>query len=135
MKIHLQTELDRLRKQLFHLSSVVEENLKLAILAVRDSDSELAETVRRNDAEVDALEVEVEEECLKILALHQPVAVDLRFLVAALKMYNDLERIGVVEHRRDRLVGQTAAVDDLVADREIGHALADFLDYARDIEA
>ena len=94
MKIHLQTELDRLKKQLFHLSSVVEENLKLAIRAVRDNDSELAEMVRRNDSEVDDLEVEVEEECLKILALHQPVAVDLRFLVAALKMNNDLERIG-----------------------------------------
>lgn len=94
MKIHLQTELDRLRKQLFHLSSVVEENLKLAMRAVRDGDSGLAEIVRKNDAEVDALEVEVEEECLKILALHQPVAVDLRFLVAALKMNNDLERIG-----------------------------------------
>ena len=94
MKIHLQTELDRLKKQLFHLSSVVEENLKLAIRAVRDSDSELAETVRRNDAEIDDLEVEVEEECLKILALHQPVAIDLRFLIAALKMNNDLERIG-----------------------------------------
>ncbi|MEN8006625.1 MAG: phosphate signaling complex protein PhoU [Candidatus Krumholzibacteriota bacterium] len=94
MKIHLQTELDRLKKQLFHLSSVVEENLKLAIRAVRDSDSELAEKVRRNDAEIDELEVEVEEECLKVLALHQPVAVDLRFLVAALKMNNDLERIG-----------------------------------------
>ena len=94
MKIHLQTELDRLKKQLFHLSSVVEENLKLAIRAVRDADSELAEKVRRNDAEIDELEVEVEEECLKILALHQPVAVDLRFLIAALKMNNDLERIG-----------------------------------------
>jgi len=94
MKIHLQTELDRLKKQLFHLSSLVEENLRLAIRAVRDNDSKLAETVRRNDAEVDDLEVDVEEECLKILALHQPVAVDLRFLVAALKMNNDLERIG-----------------------------------------
>jgi len=94
MKIHLQTELDRLKKQLFHLSSLVEENLRLAIRVIRDNDKELAATVRRNDAQVDALEVEVEEECLKILALHQPVAIDLRFLVAALKMNNDLERIG-----------------------------------------
>ncbi len=49
---------------------------------------------RPNDKEIDRLEVEVEEDCLKILALHQPVAVDLRFLIAALKMNNDLERIG-----------------------------------------
>ena len=46
MKIHLQKELDRLKKQLFHLSSLVEENLKLAIRAVTDGDAELAETVR-----------------------------------------------------------------------------------------
>ena len=46
------------------------------------------------DAEIDQREVEIEEECLKTLALHQPVAVDLRFIVAALKINNDLERIG-----------------------------------------
>ena len=47
-----------------------------------------------NDAEIDEMEVEIEEECLKILALHQPVAIDLRFIVAVLKINNDLERIG-----------------------------------------
>ena len=94
MKIHLQTELDRLKKQLFHLSALVEENLKLAFRAVKENDSSLAASVRNKDREIDALEVEVEEECLKILALHQPVAIDLRFLIAALKMNNDRERIG-----------------------------------------
>ena len=94
MKIHLQNELDRLKKQLFHLSSLVEENLKDAIVAVTESDDELAKNVRDRDDKVDDLEVQVEEECLKILALHQPVAIDLRFLIAALKMNNDLERIG-----------------------------------------
>ena len=66
MKIHLQTELDRLKKQLFHLSSVVEENLKLAIRAVRESDSELAETVRRNDAEIDDVRFVVDGEPTQI---------------------------------------------------------------------
>ncbi len=94
MKIHLQTELDKLKKQLFHLSALVEENLKLAFRAVKEDDSLLAASVREKDHDIDALEVEVEEECLKILALHQPVAIDLRFLIAALKMNNDLERIG-----------------------------------------
>ncbi len=94
MKIHLQKEIDQLKKRLFHLSSLVEENLEKAIRAVTRGDRELAREVRAKDAEIDLLEVEVEEECLKILALHQPVAVDLRLLVAVLKMNNDLERIG-----------------------------------------
>lgn len=94
MKIHLQKEIDHLKKQLFHLSSLVEENLRMAIRAVADGDAALAAKVKENDDEIDRIEVEVEEDCLKILALHQPVAVDLRFLIAALKMNNDLERIG-----------------------------------------
>jgi phosphate transport system protein len=94
MKIHLQRELEELKKSLFHLSSVVEENLKSAIRAVDTSDSALTAQVIATDDKIDRLEVEVEEECLKILALHQPVATDLRFLIAVLKMNNDLERIG-----------------------------------------
>ncbi len=94
MKIHLQRELEQLKKNVFHLSSLVEQNLKLALRAVDDSDSDLAAQVRERDREIDVLEVKVEEECLKILALHQPVAVDLRFLIAVLKMNNDIERIG-----------------------------------------
>ena len=94
MKIHLQRELEQLKKNVFHLSSVVEQNLKLALRAVNESDTNLATQVRDRDREIDTLEVKVEEECLKILALHQPVAVDLRFLIAVLKMNNDLERIG-----------------------------------------
>ena len=94
MKIHLQKELDRLKRQLFHLSALVEESFTLSIAAVLTGDEQAAAVLQKRDTEVDQLEVEVEEECLKILALHQPVATDLRFLVAALKMNNDLERIG-----------------------------------------
>lgn len=94
MKIHLQTELDRLKQQLFHLSSLVEENFLLSVRTVLEGDATAGETAKRHDVEIDRLEVDVEEECLKILALHQPVAIDLRFLITALKMNNDLERIG-----------------------------------------
>jgi phosphate transport system protein len=94
VKIHLQRELEQLKKNVFHLSSLVEQSLKLALRAVHESDSNLGAQVRERDREIDLLEVKVEEECLKILALHQPVAVDLRFVVAVLKMNNDLERIG-----------------------------------------
>lgn len=94
MKIHLQRELDSLKKHLFHLSSLVEEILNESIQAITMNDGQLAASINAKDKEIDRLEIEVEEECLKILALHQPVAVDLRFLIAALKMNNDLERIG-----------------------------------------
>jgi phosphate transport system protein len=73
---------------------MVEENLMTAVKAITDHDSELADRVIDTDPEIDALEVEVEEECLKILALHQPVAADLRYVIAVLKINNDLERIG-----------------------------------------
>ena len=65
-----------------------------AVDAVMTSDRKKAEAVIDNDIEIDHFELDVEEECLKILALHQPVAGDLRYVIACLKMNNDLERIG-----------------------------------------
>jgi phosphate transport system protein len=94
MAIHLQKEIDRLKKQILTLSSLVEDNLQKAVKAITDRDPKLAARVIDRDVEIDDLEVEVEEECLKALALHQPVATDLRFIVAVLKINNDLERIG-----------------------------------------
>jgi phosphate transport system protein len=76
------------------LSALVEESVHMAVKAVLGRDSELAGQVVEKDAEIDQIEVEVEEDCLKIMALHQPVAIDLRFLIAVLKINNDLERIG-----------------------------------------
>jgi phosphate transport system protein len=73
---------------------VVEESVEKAVRSINIRDVNLAREVIENDHSIDLLEVEVEEECLKILALHQPVAVDLRFVVAVLKINNDLERIG-----------------------------------------
>jgi phosphate transport system protein len=94
MKIHLQRELDSLRKRVFHLCSLVEDNLTLAIQSVQRPDGALADTIRQRDREIDELEVQVEEECLKILALYHPVAADLRYLVSVLKLNADIERIG-----------------------------------------
>ena len=73
---------------------MVEDQVQMAVQALLERDAELAHEVERRDAEVDQREIEVEEECLKMLALYQPVAVDLRLIVAALKINNDLERIG-----------------------------------------
>jgi phosphate transport system protein len=102
---HLSGAFRELKKSLFTLSAMVEENLRLAIKAVRQGDSDLADQVRIRDLAIDQMEVDFEEECLKILALYQPVAIDLRFVIAVLKINNDLERIGdlavnIAEHAR-----------------------------------
>ena len=94
MPQRLQRELGRIKKRILALGGMVEERVRMAIKAIETKDAGLANEIRRRDYEIDAQEVEVEEECLKILALHQPVAVDLRFLIAVIKINNDLERIG-----------------------------------------
>ncbi|MFH1686108.1 MAG: phosphate signaling complex protein PhoU [bacterium] len=93
MTKYFQKEIEQLKKRVLHLTAKVEESLQMAVSSVEDLDANLAAQVVAGDAEIDRLEVELEEECLKNLALHQPVAIDLRFLVAALKINSDLERI------------------------------------------
>jgi phosphate transport system protein len=94
MAKHLEKELERLKKLIYTLSARVDESLELAVKSFQESDIELAKKVRANDTKIDDLELEVEEECLKALALYQPVAIDLRFIIAVMKMTSDLERIG-----------------------------------------
>ncbi len=94
MAKHLEKELERLKKLIYSLSARVVESLELSVKSFQENDIELAQQVIGNDRLIDGLEVEVEEECLKALALYQPVAIDLRFIIAVMKMTNDLERIG-----------------------------------------
>jgi phosphate transport system protein len=94
MSVHLQNEIDKLKKSLLSLCASVEAQVEKAVRALLNRDAQLADEVEQGDEEIDRREVEVEEECLRILALYQPVANDLRFVVSALKINNDLERIG-----------------------------------------
>lgn len=94
MSKHLERELDKLRNKIYQLCALVEESLSKALRSINTNNKLLANEVIQSDNKIDTMEIEVEEECLKILALHQPVAIDLRFIVAALKINNDLERIG-----------------------------------------
>jgi phosphate transport system protein len=94
MARHLQRELDQLKKRILALGAMAEDRVRMAVKAMENRDRELAERIISTDYEIDEAEMEIEEECLKILALHQPVAVDLRFLSAVIKINNDLERIG-----------------------------------------
>ncbi|SHJ17766.1 phosphate transport system protein [Malonomonas rubra DSM 5091] len=93
MAVLMQQELDVLKKQLLALSAEVEGRVKQAVQALLTGDRVLADKVKRGDAQIDNMEIELEEECLKVLALHQPVATDLRFIVSILKINNDLERV------------------------------------------
>lgn len=86
-------EIKRLKALLLEQGEAVEEQVRLAKQALLDFDVELARQIIDADDAIDQREVDLQEECFKILALHQPVAVDLRFLVAVLKFNNDLERI------------------------------------------
>ncbi|MFQ5700228.1 MAG: phosphate signaling complex protein PhoU [Acidobacteriota bacterium] len=94
MSIHLQRDMEHLKKAILSLGSMVEEATNKSILALVDRRPDLSQEVINGDAHIDREEVEIEEDCLKILALHQPVAADLRFIIGVLKVNNDLERMG-----------------------------------------
>jgi phosphate transport system protein len=113
MSVHLQREIDKLKKSLLSLCALVEDQLESAMDALQERDGTKAQRVQERDAEVDRREVEVEEECLKALALHQPVACDLRFLVSVLKMNKDLERIGDMAVNIARKASTVAGYSDV----------------------
>lgn len=94
MAVHLRREIDELKQELLSLCALVEEQVQQAVQALVERNLDRARQVVQRDPEVDRREIEVEEECLKILALYQPVAIDLRLIVCVLKINNDLERIG-----------------------------------------
>ncbi len=94
MRTHLQRDFERLTQKLLDVGARVEEAFRKSMEALTQRRLDLAEEVIDGDARIDDQEVEVEEECLKVLALHAPVATDLRRVVAFLKLNNDLERIG-----------------------------------------
>lgn len=110
-------EIDRLKKKFMVLGSLVEDRVQKACLAIETRDPDLLEEIIGSDWEIDEMEIEVEEECLKILALHQPVARDLRFLVAVIKINNELERIGDIAvniAKRVQVINKDAGIRTMV---------------------
>jgi len=94
MERHLDQELARLKEDLIRMAALAETAIGLAIKSLVSRDAELAKQVIASDEAINALEVEVDDLCLRIMALYQPEAKDLRFLAMALKINNDLERMG-----------------------------------------
>jgi phosphate transport system protein len=110
VKEHFSEQLEGLRRNLILMGGEVERQIQHAIEALTEVDEKKAAGVIAADAEIDRMEMVIEEQAVHLLALQQPVAVDLRFLVAALKINNDLERIGDhavnIAEGAERLAGQ-----------------------------
>jgi phosphate transport system protein len=114
MPKHLQRSIERLMKHLIDLSSRVEETVRISIRALDETDSQIVDKLYQADQEIDLIEIDIEEECLKIFALHQPVAIDLRYLVAVMKINNDLERIADLSVNIAEHVGQITSANKMV---------------------
>ncbi len=109
MTKHIERQIASLKERILRVGTLVEEAISKSITALINRDVALAQRVMASDEEIDRMEVEVEEECLKILALYQPVAADLRLVVAVLKINNDLERMGDLAKNIAKRVAQLAA--------------------------
>ncbi len=94
MQRHFHEELDHLKQTLLAMGALVEDQIRRAMRALTDRDDVLAKNVIDRDREVNTYDVEVDEKCVELLALHQPTAIDLRFITTAMKIVTDLERIG-----------------------------------------
>jgi phosphate transport system protein len=91
---HFQDELDQLKARLLEMGGLAEERVRESVESLVKRDGDLVERVLAGDAAINQLQIEIDDRCFKLLALHQPMAVDLRVIVAALKIINDLERVG-----------------------------------------
>jgi len=94
MQRHFHEELEALKQTLLAMGGLVEEQIRRVMSALLERDSVLAQEVIDRDRQVNAYDVEVDEKCVELLALHQPAAGDLRFITTAMKIVTDLERIG-----------------------------------------
>jgi len=96
MPVHhtFHSELEKLNQKLLTMVAMVEDRVRKAVTVIETHDEELVKSIIRSDYQIDDMEVEIEEDCLKIMALHQPVASDLRFLITVIKVNNEIERIG-----------------------------------------
>jgi phosphate transport system protein len=110
---HFHEELSHVKVRLLTMSGEAEAALGLAVEALLERDAEKAARVIRGDRTIDAMEVEIEEQCINLLALQQPMARDLRMLTSALKIANDLERVG------DHAVNIAQSADRLAQNRPI----------------
>jgi phosphate transport system protein len=120
MARHFELELDNLRTLLIRMGSLVEEQIVLGVRAILESNQSLADVVMDRDKKVDEFDNEIDKQCMRIFALTQPVAIDLRLLMAALKINNELERIGDIAVNLAERVASLKPYTDYVKKTSIG---------------
>ena len=136
MAVFLQRQINTLKKMVLNLGAACEDQVRLSIQTVSDRDVELAARVIEGDKKIDLMEIDIEEECLHTLALHQPVAFDLRYVVAVLKMNNDFERIGdhakSIAQQAQYLAGEGKIIETPFDLNEMGQRVLRMLNHALD---
>lgn len=105
-------ELEDVRNKVLTMGGLVEQQIELAVTAFSTGDVEMAELVIKQDNQVDALEIAIDQECMQILALRQPEAFDLRLLITVIKVINELERAGNLAERIAKIAIQLPSTDD-----------------------
>lgn len=104
-------ELEDVRNKVLTMGGLVEQQIELAVTAFATGDMEMAELVIKQDNQVDALEMAIDQECMQILALRQPAAFDLRLLITVIKVINELERVGDMAERIAEMAIQLSSID------------------------
>ncbi|MCK5259173.1 MAG: phosphate signaling complex protein PhoU [Thermoplasmatales archaeon] len=94
MDRHFDEELQKVKKDLLEMASLVEESITKSLEALKKQDIKMASEIQEIDHQIDKFEIAIEEQCIELIARHQPVGADLRFLIGVIKMNNDLERMG-----------------------------------------
>jgi phosphate transport system protein len=124
MERHFEQELVKLNKRLMKMAALVSAQIRNAMTALTNVDTELAEEIIRDDTKLDELDVKIDKLCQRIFALTQPVATDLRLLMSALKMNNDLERMGDlavnIAEKIEGLSGYKSIITELKIDELAG---------------
>ena len=124
MSKHLEKDVNQVRNRILDLGEMVAESIETASSMIQNYDLVLVNQVYEDEHLIDRIEVEIEEECLKILALHQPVSENLRFLIVVLKVNNDLERMGDQLKNIAERIEYISDKDRVVADLNL-HSMAE----------
>ncbi len=114
-------ELEDIRNKVLTMGGLVERQIELAVEAYTTGNMELAELVIKQDDQVDALEMAIDQECNQILALRQPTAFDLRLLITAIKIIHEIERMGDKAERVAEMAIKLAGVDSKFPHHELEH--------------
>jgi len=136
MQRHFHEELDALKQTLLAMGGLVEDQIRRVMRALLERDSDLAQEVIDRDRQVNAYDVEIDEKCVELLALHQPTAGDLRFITTAMKIVTDLERIGdqAVNVAKMQQVTRDLPANETILQQigEMGHIVVEMVRVAMD---